>query len=29
VIWFVVGLFYMVLVKGREPASETLADLRA
>jgi amino acid transporter len=29
VIWFVVGLVYMALVKGREPASETLADLRA
>jgi amino acid transporter len=29
VIWFVVGLAYMALVKGREPASETLADLRA
>lgn len=29
VIWFVLGLVYMVVVKGREPASETLADLRS
>ncbi len=29
VIWFVIGLVYMAVVKGREPASETLADLRS
>ena len=29
VIWLMIGLVYMALVKGREPASETLADLRA
>jgi amino acid transporter len=28
VIWFAIGLVYMVLVKGREPASDALADLR-
>jgi len=28
VIWFAIGLAYMVLVKGREPASDALADLR-
>jgi hypothetical protein len=27
--WGVVGLVYMALVKGREPASATLPDLRA
>jgi hypothetical protein len=27
-IWGGIGLVYMVLVKGREPASETLPDLR-
>jgi amino acid transporter len=26
-IWFVVGLIYMVVVKGREPASQVLGDL--
>jgi amino acid transporter len=26
-IWFVIGLVYMALVKGREPASQALADL--
>jgi amino acid transporter len=26
-IWFVIGLVYMFLVKGREPASQALADL--
>ena len=29
IIWFAIGLVYMALVKGRDPASETLADLRA
>jgi amino acid transporter len=29
VIWFVVGLIYMLLVRGREPASQALADLRS
>jgi amino acid transporter len=28
VIWFAIGLIYMALVKGREPASDALADLR-
>jgi len=28
-VWGIVGLVYMVLVKGREPASATLPDLRA
>lgn len=28
VIWFAIGLVYMALVKGREPASDALADLR-
>jgi amino acid transporter len=28
-IWFALGLVYMVAVKGREPASETLDDLRS
>jgi amino acid transporter len=28
VIWFAIGLLYMALVKGREPASDALADLR-
>jgi amino acid transporter len=28
VIWFAIGLVYMLLVKGREPASDALADLR-
>jgi amino acid transporter len=28
VIWFAIGLLYMLLVKGREPASDALADLR-
>ena len=28
VIWFAIGLIYMFLVKGREPASDALADLR-
>ncbi|MGZ8583409.1 MAG: APC family permease [Actinomycetota bacterium] len=27
VIWFVIGLVYMAIVKGREPASQALADL--
>ena len=27
VIWFVLGLVYMAIVKGREPASQALADL--
>jgi amino acid transporter len=27
VIWFVIGLIYMAIVKGREPASQALADL--
>jgi amino acid transporter len=27
VIWFAIGLIYMALVKGREPASQALADL--
>ena len=27
VIWFVIGIIYMALVKGREPASQALADL--
>lgn len=29
VIWFAVGLLYMILVQGREPASRALADLRS
>jgi amino acid transporter len=29
VIWFALGLVYMALVKGREPASEALGDLRS
>ena len=29
VIWFALGLVYMVAVKGREPASEALDDLRS
>jgi hypothetical protein len=29
VIWFALGLVYMAAVKGREPASETLGDLRS
>jgi amino acid transporter len=29
VIWFVLGLLYMLAVKGREPASDALSDLRA
>jgi len=29
VIWFLLGLIYMALVKGREPASEALGDLRS
>ena len=28
VIWFALGILYMAAVKGREPASEALADLR-
>jgi len=28
VIWFAIGLVYMAMVKGREPASDALADLR-
>jgi len=28
VIWFVLGVLYMAAVRGREPASEALADLR-
>jgi amino acid transporter len=28
-IWFVLGLLYMLAVKGREPASDALPDLRA
>jgi amino acid transporter len=28
VIWFALGLVYMAAVKGREPASDALADLR-
>jgi amino acid transporter len=28
-IWFAIGLVLMVLVRGREPASETLGDLRS
>ena len=28
VIWFAIGLVYMALVKGREPASDALSDLR-
>jgi amino acid transporter len=28
VIWFAIGLVYMALVKGREPASDALTDLR-
>ena len=27
-IWAAIGLVYMLLVKGREPASDALADLR-
>jgi hypothetical protein len=27
-IWGVIGLIYMLAVKGREPASEALSDLR-
>ena len=27
VIWFVIGLVYMAIVRGREPASQALADL--
>jgi len=27
-IWGVIGLLYMLAVKGREPASDALADLR-
>lgn len=29
VIWFVLGLIYMAAIKGREPASEALTDLRS
>lgn len=29
VIWFALGIVYMVLVRGREPASRALADLRS
>jgi ABC-type Co2+ transport system permease subunit len=29
VIWFAIGLVYMALVRGREPASDALADLRS
>jgi amino acid transporter len=29
VVWFAIGLVYMAMVKGREPASEALADLRS
>jgi amino acid transporter len=29
VIWFVLGLLYMLAVKGREPATDALPDLRA
>ena len=29
VIWGVIGLLYMLPVKGREPASDALADLRS
>jgi hypothetical protein len=29
VIWFAIGLVYMALVRGREPASEALDDLRS
>jgi hypothetical protein len=29
VIWFAIGLLYMVAVKGREPASRALSDLRS
>jgi hypothetical protein len=29
VIWFGLGILYMVVVKGREPAAEALPDLRA
>src|SRR5262245_18974578 len=29
VIWFALGLVYMAVVKGREPASEALGDLRS
>ncbi|HEY7477308.1 MAG TPA: APC family permease [Actinomycetota bacterium] len=28
VIWFLIGIVYMLLVRGREPASQALADLR-
>jgi hypothetical protein len=28
VTWFALGLLYMSVVKGREPASEALQDLR-
>jgi len=27
--WFVIGLLYMVVVKGREPASQALDDLHS
>ena len=29
VIWAIVGLVYMMAVKGREPASDALEDLRS
>jgi hypothetical protein len=29
VVWFALGLIYMALVRGREPASEALGDLRS
>ncbi len=28
-VWFGVGLVYMLAVKGREPASQALGDLRS
>jgi hypothetical protein len=27
--WFVLGLIYMALVRGREPAADALGDLRS
>jgi hypothetical protein len=29
VVWGVLGLLYMLVVKGREPASRALQDLRS
>jgi hypothetical protein len=29
VIWFAIGLLYMLAVKGREPASRALSDLHS